>query len=63
MKIYKEPDWEVRMFLDRYPQGCPNYCDCNHPAEDCGCWNCQKRHAYAMYFSVLLKKVAYYRLN
>ena|GEM_PF-2303089 len=63
MKRYNQDDWEINMLFDRFPNGCAEKCYCVHPGEDCGCEDCQKRHAYTLYFSPMLKKFKEYRLN
>nr|WP_162988878.1 hypothetical protein [Pedobacter schmidteae] len=63
MKKYNQFDWEISMFFDRYPNGCGINCYCVNPADDCGCEECQKRHAYRTYYSPMLKKLKDYRLN
>lgn len=63
MKRYNQDDWEINMLFDRFPKGCAKQCYCIHPGEDCGCEDCQKRHAYKTYYSPVLKKYKEYRLN
>ncbi|WP_084236385.1 hypothetical protein [Pedobacter africanus] len=63
MKTYNEWDWEISMLFDRNPNGCERCCHCVHPAGDCGCADCQKRHGYRTYFSPVLGKYQEYRLN
>lgn len=63
MKTYHKTDWEVSMLLDRYPKGCALDCFCASPAEDCGCPDCQKRHAYRLYYSITMHMLMFYRLN
>lgn len=50
MKSWRDPapnEWEIKMFYDRFPNGCSQGCHCVHPADDCGCDDCERRHAYA----------------
>lgn len=63
MKRYNQDDWEINMLFDRFPNGCAEKCYCVHPGEDCGCEDCQKRHAYRLYHSPILQKFKEYRLN
>lgn len=55
--------WEITMLYNRHPAGCEKGCHCVHPADDCACDNCQKRHAYKTYQSKILKQYLFYRLN
>lgn len=63
MRRYSPIGWEIDMMQDRFPEGCSRYCECNHPAEDCGCEDCQRRHAYVLYFSTEMRIITFYRLN
>jgi hypothetical protein len=63
MRRYHKSDWEIKMLLDKYPNGCTLDCFCDNPAEDCGCPDCQKRHAYKLYYSIMMHVLVAYRLN
>ena len=56
-------EWEIRMLYDRFPDGCAKGCHCVHPADDCGCDDCEYRHCYRRVFCKLIRRLIVIRFN
>jgi len=55
--------WEIQMLYDRYPNGCGKGYHCVHPADDCACDDCERRHSYRLLKSHIMNKLITIRLN